>query len=254
MDTKSIYINKLGVIKKKQTMYLTNVTIDIITEDKKLRTISIFPKRTNERVIIEHVQNLNSSDNNTGFGTIQIFNKEDCKIKVNELELATIQDNGTKLTFSTEHMGLPLGQPNGYPTGIYNFILPTNYFLHDLHIVDPYDKKDKDIDKKHFQYEIFWDKKQKRQVVRMYLRSARYDTFSFKIFGSASKEKPTNQSLKVEEADNIIANIADTAYEISFGQRAKKIIKTICEYLELKPNISGLGVNLNKIIDDKLDD
>lgn len=235
-------------------MYLTSIIIDIISDDKKLKTITIFPRRTNEKVIVEHLSNLNSSKDKSTFGTVQIYNLDNCKIKVNELDLKAIHGNGADLFFSIDHIGIPIGNPSKHPMGMYNLILPQQYNLQDFHIVDPYDDKKNDIEKKHFQYETLFDNKQNRHVVKMYLHSAKYDTFSLKVFGSASKEKVINSSLNVINGKNIIADIADSNYEYSFGKKAKKFIKNLSKYLELKPNVVGIGLNINSILEDQIDD
>lgn len=230
-------------------MYLTNVTIDIITEDRKLRTISIYPAKSTERIIIEHVENLKSIKKKSGFGSVSVLNVSDCNIHDIYINPSSLIFNGNDLTFSIEHIGIPIGYPSNYPRGIYNLILPPNFKLQDIHVVDPYDKDKDDIDKKPFNFEIVWDKKQNRQIVRLFLISCRYDTFSLKVFGNASLVKQINPALKTIFKSNVIAEIADSALDMSFGKKAKNVIMLINKYLELKPNIAGIGLNFNSMID-----
>lgn len=60
-------------------------------------------------------------------------------------------------------------------------MLPIGYRLTKLHIVDPFDKKNKDIKmKKHFIYDVLYDSEKKLQVVQMQLRSGR-ESFRFTL-------------------------------------------------------------------------
>ena len=85
-------------------------------------------------------------------------------------------------------MYIPVESSDSGGCGFYNFILPIGYRFTELHIVDPFDKRGKEIkEKKHFIYDVFYDSEKKMQVVQMQLRSGR-GSFSFYLTGKASIE------------------------------------------------------------------
>lgn len=52
-------------------------------------------------------------------------------------------------------MFIPVESSRYGSCGIYNFILPVNYRLTELHIVDPFDNNKNLKKKKHFKYDVF---------------------------------------------------------------------------------------------------
>ena len=128
--------------------------------------------------------------------------------------------------------------------GIYNFILPVDYRLTELHIVDPFDNNKNLKKKKHFKYDVFYDCESHIQVVQMQLRSAR-GNFSFILTGEACIDDGKNKFIDCKE-QNIYLD--EDIREFFFDDGIKKSFwKNLKESILLEPNFNGIGIDLKKL-------
>jgi len=236
-------------------MNLDIVIIDYLDIDGVLCSYKITPKTERERVRIDTLNDIFPDFHRRrkiDIGGIRIYNSESCSIALDETKLRSVSTTEDSIAFQFERIGIPIGPSREAHGGYYNLILPPNFGLTDIHLVDPYDSKHERIeDKKHFQYDVYWDTSCNTNLVTMMLRSGR-GSFSFIAKGSAQifdKEKGKFvDSIETEYGIKRISN-----YDI-LDDNAKKIltdnIAEKADWLELKPNIFGVGVNLNKIIKD----
>jgi len=238
-------------------MNLDIVIIDYLDIDGVLYSYKITPKTKRERVRIDRLIDIFPDFHRRreiDIGGIRIYNSESCSIALDETKLRSVSTTEDSIAFQFEHIGIPIGSSREGHGGYYNLILPPNFRLTDIHLVDPYDSKHERIeDKKHFQYDVYWDTSCNTNLVTMMLRSGR-GSFSFIAKGSAQIfDKEKGKFVDSIETEYGIARISN--YHI-LDDNAKKIltdnIAEKADWLELKPNIFGVGVNLNKIIKDAI--
>jgi len=148
-------------------------------------------------------------------------------------------------------MEVPVG-----PGGFYNLILPPSFRFTELHVTDPYDATQSDPSKrKSFRYNTMWDRSCSTQLVTMDLTSRR-GSFSFHVLGTAQifNGKNLDEYVDAHETEYSIANMLDIRIQMSNRAKsdlADKIAEK-SEWLELKPNIMGIGINLNEIAKDAI--
>ena len=160
-----------------------------------------------------------------------------CKIK-------DFTDSYGKIFFCFEHMFIPVESSRYGSCGIYNFILPVDYRLTELHIVDPFDNNKNLKKKKHFKYDVFYDCESHIQVVQMQLRSAR-GNFSFILTGEACIDDGKNKFIDCKE-QNIYLD--EDIREFFFDDGIKKSFwKNLKESILLEPNFNGIGIDLKKL-------
>lgn len=116
-------------------------------------------------------------------------------------------------------------ESSGYGScGIYNFILPVDYRLTELHIVDPFDNNKNLKKKKHFKYDVFYDCESHIQVVQMQLRSAR-GNFSFILEKEISSlEKKLTDMYRDDK-------ISKEAYDDKYSEIGNKLEKKSIYFL-----------------------
>ena len=72
-------------------------------------------------------------------GLLRVYNSDKCQLLSTTCKIKDFTDSYGKYFFCFEHMFIPV-ESSGYGScGIYNFILPVDYRLTELHIVDPFD-------------------------------------------------------------------------------------------------------------------
>lgn len=121
-------------------------------------------------------------------GLLRIYNSDKCHLLSTKCKIKNFSYDLDEIVFEFEHMYIPVESSNYGGCGFYNFMLPIGYRLTELHIIDSFDKKNKEIEKKkHFIYDVFYDSEKKFQVVQMQLRSRR-GSFSFYFTGRAKIE------------------------------------------------------------------
>lgn len=238
-------------------MYLDIVIIDYLDIDGVLYSYKITPNTNRERVRIDRLTDIFPDFHRRremDIGGIRIYNSESCSIELDETKLRSVSTTKDSITFQFEHKRIPIGPSREAHGGYYNLILPPNFRLTEIHLVDPYDSKHERIeDKKHFQYNVYWDKSCNTNLVTMMLRSRR-GSFSFIAKGSAqifdTEKGKFVDSIETEYGIQRISNfhiLDDKAKGILTEKIAEK-----ADWLELKPNIFGVGINLNKVIKDAI--
>ena len=141
-------------------------------------------------------------------------------------------------------MFIPVESSRYGSCGIYNFILPVDYRLTELHIVDPFDNNKNLKKKKHFKYDVFYDCESHIQVVQMQLRSAR-GNFSFILTGEACIDDGKSKFIDCKE-QNIYLD--EDIREFFFDDGIKKSFwKNLKESILLEPNFNGFGIDLKKL-------
>lgn len=238
-------------------MYLEVAIIDYLNVDGKLTNFNITPKELNNRVIIESLSNIQRRRNNPNLlvGGTMIYNSNQCQIRKLETPLRILNnaENPNIISFHFNHIKLPLGPSNQGHGGMWNFILPPRWRLRDLKVINPYDKSSEVLEeKKEFKYTVHWDEASNTQMVEMELKSNR-GSFSFEVIGTMSLIDTDEQNINyvqsyitnyaVERLENI--RIMDTeGQKMLSSQLAEK-----AKWLELKPNIAGIGLNINAILE-----
>ncbi len=241
-------------------MYIAVALIDYISPDGVLTTYKITPLDDNASVVIDRLRDIEiefDSSDSINIGGSRVYNASTCSIQIQKTKLRKFQinDSETAINFYWEHMGLPVGSPRQGSGGFYNLVLPPNFKFTELHIVDPYDKTNPEVQKKrHYQYDTVWDTTCNTSLTTMRL-SSRWESFSFILLGQAKVFEPAKASEYLDYCDstNAVSKLLD--YEIIPPKARKAIADDIAdksEWLELKPNIAGVGINLNAIIKDSI--
>ncbi len=238
-------------------MYLDIVLIDYLSPNGILTTYRIKPKADEEKVVVDRLGDIDTefkSPDSIDIGATRIYNYANDSIRIQQARLRGFQVNVAEnaMSFSLEHMGVPVGSKSQAHIGYYNFVLSPAYRFLDLHIVDPYDRKTEDyLRKKHFRYETLWDTSCNMSLATMELSSSR-GTFSFQLYGKAQIYKSGQNSdyLKCTEITRGVSELIDYPISSESRQTITDDIMKKSEWLELKPNIAGIGINLNAIIRD----
>ncbi|MBK9924000.1 MAG: hypothetical protein IPP66_01795 [Anaerolineales bacterium] len=241
-------------------MYLDIVLVDYLNPDGVLTTYRITPKESGEKVVIDRLRDIDtkfSSHDSMDIGGARIYNTSSCSIQIQQTKLRKYSpmDSDGLIFFTLEHLGIPVGSQRQAHGGYYNFILPPSFRFTDLHIVDPYDNNEHAIEKKkHFRSDVIWDTSCNTSLAKMFLTSSR-GTFSFILLGRAKLYDGNNKSefLNAQETQYAVSSIFD--YHIISADGKKTLTDDIAkksEWLELKPNIMGFGINLNAIIKDSI--
>ena len=251
-------------------MYLEKVIIDYLEPDGTLVSWKIRPKQEADSVRVDHLSNVDSDSASEGVvdaGGLRFYNSPSCEIEKNETQLRTISVSDDELVFQIEHLGIPLSRDRGVG-GKYHLLLPVNFRLTEFAFLDPYDsqsdqmrslrdfestKELKNLDE--FDYRILWDPSCNTQFADMALRSP-HGSFSFFASGKAELYESGNDS-KFVDASEWEGCVGDMLEYEMLDEAAKNSLSndvaSKINWLELKPNIFGIGVDLNTIIEDSID-
>lgn len=239
-------------------MYLDIVIIDILEPDGLLRTYKIRPKTKEGRVVIDRLSDIypeQFNNDDLDLGGTRIYNSSGCSIERLTARMRAFGSIDNKIEFRFEHMGIPLGPSRESHGGIYNFLLSPGWRLTEFYLSDPYDKKHEDIKKKkQFRYQAIWDKECNVQLVNMDLRSGR-GSFSFIASGSAMlfNNGDKQRFIEADESDWAVSHVTDNHLLDGNGKKALALdIAEKSDWLELKPNVFGIGINLNQILKDSI--
>lgn len=241
-------------------MYLAIVLIDYISPDGVLTTYRITPLDDHSPVVIDRLCDIDiefDSKDSINVGGTRVYNASTCSIQIQQTRLRKfgVKESETEIDFYLEHLGIPVGSPRQSSGGFYNLVLPPNFRFTDLHIVDPYDKAHSEIrQKRHFKYNTFWDTTCNTSLTTMLL-SSRWESFSFMLLGQAKIFEPAKASeyLECGDSTDAVSNLLN--YGLISPKARKALAEDIAdksEWLELKPNIAGIGINLNAIIKDSI--
>ena len=238
-------------------MYLDIVLIDVLDPDGVLRTYKIKPKDKNDRVIIDRIRDVypeHFDSDELDMGGNRIYNSSQCKIETQAAKLRNFKHINNSIFFQFEHMGIPLGPSREAHGGIYNFLLAPGWRLSELYISDPFDKTNENLkNKKQFRYSPSWDSTCSVQLIDMELRSGR-GSFSFIVSGVASlAESDDDKFIDSYKSDWKITNLMNNHLIDEQGKKVlSKELAEKADWLELKPNIMGIGINFNQIIKDSI--
>lgn len=252
-------------------MYLEKVIIDYLEPDGTLVSWKIRPKEEADSVQVDHLSEVDlssPSEEVVDAGGLRFYNSQSCIIEKNETHLKNISVNDNKISFQIEHLGIPLSKDRGVG-GKYHLLLPVNFRLTEFAFLDPYDSKSdrmrslRDFESVEelknlgeFDYRIYWDPSCNTQFADMELRSP-HGSFSFFVLGSAEIYESDNSSSKFIDAlewENCVGNMLN--YEMLDRAAKNSLSSDVASrinWLELKPSIFGIGVDLNAIIEDSID-
>ncbi|WP_372010065.1 hypothetical protein NBRC13296_05745 [Paenibacillus chitinolyticus] len=240
-------------------MYLDIVIIDYLSLEGEITNYKILPMG-NGMIVIDRLADVHRSreTRKKTVGGACIYNSKDCSIEEYNTKIRkfTLDPMHNLITFQFEHKGVPVGPGMEAHGGIWNLILPPRWRLRELFITDPYDKCIEQLElKKQFRYEAYWDSECETQLVEMELRSRRR-SFSFIVSGTASlidTDIESMQYIKSLETPYGVTRIGDVMILDSGGRdKLMENIEKRIDWLELKPNLNGLGVNFNQIIKDSI--
>lgn len=229
-------------------MNLSILLTDFIDNTGILKTYRFVPINQYNRVVVDRIEDICTDikgNTDKDVGRVRVYNSNKCELISTKCKIKNFSnDKGNKIYFRLEHISVPVESSNSGSCGIYNFVLPIGYKLTELHIVDPFDKQEKIEDKKHFRYDVFYDKENQLQIVEMQLRSRR-GSFSFIVSGAASNEQHLDEFIDYEEQKiyldkDILEFFFDEGIKKSFWQSFK-------ESLLLEPNFNGIGIDLKKL-------
>ena len=134
---------------------------------------------------------------------------------------------------------------------MYYFVGPFDYRATRLFVSDPYDKKTADdYQRKQFQHSVYWDTQFQSQMVELGLRSSR-GTFSFHLGGVFGLHDASAAFVPANEGEGVLKRVVEDWNLRGGGDRAiKRDLSEKLEWLHLKPNVFGIGANLNQILKD----
>ena len=229
-------------------MNLSIILTDFMDVQGVLKTYRFVPTNQCNRIVVERLGDIYTDvkgNTDKDIGLLRIYNSDKCQLLLTQCKIKNFSCYSNQISFGFEHMYIPVESSDSGGCGFYNFILPIGYRFTELHIVDPFDKKGKEIkEKKHFIYDVFYDSEKKMQVVQMQLRSRR-GSFSFYLTGKASIENVSTDFVDYECQD--IQLDADIR-EFFFDEGIKKSFwKHLKESVILEPNFNGIGIDFKKL-------
>lgn len=229
-------------------MNLSIILTDFIDVQGVLKTYRFVPINQCNRIVVDRLGDICTDvkgNTDKDIGLLRVYNSDKCQLLLTQCKKKNFSCFSNQISFGFEHMYIPVESSDSGGCGFYNFILPIGYRFTELHIVDPFDKKGKEIkEKKHFIYDVFYDPEKKMQVVQMQLRSGR-GSFSFYLTGKASTENVNTGFIDYKYQD--IQLDADIR-EFFFDEGIKKSFwKHLKESVILEPNFNGIGIDLKKL-------
>ncbi len=227
---------------------LSIVLTDFMDIEGILKTYRFIPTNQYNKVVVDRLGDICADvkgNTDKDIGLLRIYNSDKCQLLSTKCKINNFSYNLGQISFGFEHMYIPVESSNYGSCGFYNFILPIGYRLTELHIVDPFDKKNRDIkEKKHFKYDVFYDSEKKLQVVQMQLRSNR-GSFSFYLTGRADMK---NDNADFIDYKNQNIYLDDDLREFFFDEEIKKSFwKHLKESVILEPSFNGIGIDLKKL-------
>ncbi len=182
-------------------MNLSILLTDFIDTKGMLKTYRFIPINQYNRIVVDRLSDICTDvkeNTDKDVGLLRVYNSDKCQLLSTTCKIKDFTDSYGKIFFCFEHMFIPVESSRYGSCGIYNFILPVDYRLTELHIVDPFDNNKNLKKKKHFKYDVFYDCESHIQVVQMQLRSAR-GNFSFILTGEACIDDGKNKFIDCKE-------------------------------------------------------
>lgn len=236
-------------------MFLDVVFVEMLAQDGTMNSYIIKPKSKNDQIITENYKDTHPDSPNDKFdlGGTRIHNFDECTMKSLKTKLQLkVSDND--FSFKIKHERIPIGSIDEGHSGIYNLVLAPGLKFTNLRIIDPFDNKHKDKEKKEFEYLVFWDKKYEVQLVEMKLRSRR-GSFSFVLNGSFVNINSQGEHIFLNclECDGRLINLTNHYNLLSDKENkilSDRIIEKINQYVTLEPEIlPGVSIKGNKILE-----
>ena len=237
-------------------MFCDVVFVEMLAHDGTRNSFYIKPKSENERVIIDRYRDIppNSPRDKIDIGGNRVYNFDKCTMEHLKtfLQLRAHED---KFSFRIKHEGIPIGSIAEGHKGIYNLILAPGLRFTDFHIIDPFDSKHKDNEKKEFEYQVIWDKKYEVQLVEMILRSRR-GSFSFVSYGSFAHTGSSRMHTFVNsiEYEGGVIGLTDRYNLLNDNEKkafSDLIIEKLNQYVKIEPSIfPGVSVKINKVLEE----
>lgn len=237
-------------------MFLDIVFVEMLAQDGTMDSFIIKPKSKNDQIITESYRDTHPDSNNDKFdlGGNCIHNFDECTMK-HLKTILQLKFHDDEFSFKIKHDGIPVGSSEEGHVGIYNLILAPGFRFTNLRIINPFDNKHKDKEKKEFEYQVFWDKKYKVQLVEMKLRSRR-GSFSFILNGSFVHINSPEKHIFVNclECDGRLVSLTDH-YNLLNDNEKKTLLDELIEksnqYVKIEPEIfPGVSINVNKMLED----
>lgn len=239
-------------------MNLDIVLIDFLAPHGMLTTFRILPIRSNARVTIDRQRDIFPGYTDQlakDIGGTRIYNFSSCSIERFDVHLRSFEAHQFDHSFSFrfEHMGIPVGSMRQGHGGHYNFVLCPGWRLRDLWVSDPYDTRHESVErKKQFRHNVLWDPECKTQLVEMELSSGR-GSFSFIVKGTASllaEDDPSIEYVQAATSPSSVRSLGQLGWGDDASSKMADELVHVANWVELKPNIAGIGINLNAIIQD----
>ncbi|MFN8560033.1 MAG: hypothetical protein U0531_22645 [Dehalococcoidia bacterium] len=194
-------------------------------------------------------------DASVDVGGVRIYNSANAIIEriQSQLPPPAFRAETSAIEFSIEHLGVPLGRQQDGGWAMYNLVLPPGFRLRRLKTEDTTPGPAAKV----MQEYVSWDTECATQLVELSLgasvRSAR-GWISFAVQGSAQlvAAAPTDTVyVDARESQWSIAHLAEPGILDDAGRRQlADELADKADWLELKPNFFGIGVNLNEVIKD----
>lgn len=241
-------------------MNLDIVLIDQLAPDGVLNSYRISPKSDSRRVVIDRLWDIfpdHYGKDDVDLGGTRIYNASQCLIdRFTSRPRAFRADAGNQsFHFQFEHMGIPLGSSKRGHGGMYNLVFPPGWRCQELFVSDPYDHGNPHLpERKQFQHSVIWDPECSTQLVEMSMRSGR-GSFSFIVSGTVSivSAGSTSAYLEARESSYSVKQLSDVRILDKRGRdRLSQELAEKSDWLELKPNVFGVGVNLNQVVKDAI--
>jgi len=237
-------------------MYVPIVLIDFLTPEGILTSYKVEPRHHPLDVVVDRLRDIYRelfSDDDVDLGGTRIYNASNCFVEKQSARIRAFKlyEGECRFSFQFGHMGVPIRSRDG---GIYNFVLPPGWRLREIRVVDAYDEKEESLQRKNqFEYKVFWDTECQTSLVDMELRAGR-GSFSFIVAGTASLTAVDPEGVAYAEAVETRHGVAQLQ-EINLlddegHHRLADELAEKADWLVLKPNVFGVGINVNEIIRD----
>lgn len=238
-------------------MYMKTLLIDYLGLDGILRSYRVYAKHADDPVVVDRLSDVDGptlGEHDIDIGGTRVYNSDRLEIVRSSTQIREfdVSAQGEEFTYIVEHYGLAVGLSRQAEGGMYYFIGPSGFRATRLFVSDPYDQKtDDDYMRKQFTYTLKWDTEFKSQLLEMPLRSS-HGTFSFRTGGVFRLEDRDGSFVDCESEESILTSVPN---EPVLGDESRRPIwrdfVKLSRLMELKPNFFGIGVNLNKLIEDR---
>lgn len=123
-------------------MNLSILLTDFIDTKGMLKTYRFIPINQYNRIVVDRLSDICTDvkgNTDKDVGLLRVYNSDKCQLLSTTCKIKDFTDSYGKIFFCFEHMFIPVESSRYGSCGIYNFILPVDYRLTELHIVDPFD-------------------------------------------------------------------------------------------------------------------